>query len=187
MSNERRDPYLNHPYILFYYWKVTSSNPFHLACMSQWFAKTFVDPNHPNVTFKTAEHYMMYHKALIFDPEVADDIVNAPTPEEAKERGRKIRNFDRKKWDETSDDVVERGNYLKFGQNEELLRVILGTRRKTLIEASPTDRIWGIGFGVDDAKGKEQEWGSNRMGLALTRARDRLVKEHGQDFTAQVD
>ncbi|WVR00040.1 hypothetical protein IAU59_007182 [Kwoniella sp. CBS 9459] len=178
MVTAHRDPYLHQPYILFYYWEVNDETPFHLACMSQWFATSFVDPDHPHLTFPTAEHYMMYSKALIFDPSVADDIARAPTPEKAKEMGRKIRNFDREKWNETADDVVERGNYLKFGQNDDLLKVILRTKGKTLVEASPTDRIWGIGFGVNDAKGKEEQWGSNRMGLALTRARDRLVKEN---------
>ncbi|WVQ68023.1 uncharacterized protein L199_006229 [Kwoniella botswanensis] len=178
MPSDRLDPYLGQPYILFYHWEVDSKTPFHLACMSQWFATSFIDPDHSHLTFPTAEHYMMYRKALLFDPEVADEIAKAPTPEEAKERGRKIRNFDRAKWNEINDGVVERGNYLKFSQNVELKKVILKTKGRTLVESSPTDRIWGIGFGVDDAESKEHEWGANRMGLALTRARDRLVKEH---------
>ncbi|WWC63342.1 uncharacterized protein I303_105942 [Kwoniella dejecticola CBS 10117] len=177
MYKEPLDPVLHQPYILFWYWQVNDTTPFSLACMSQWFATTFHDPDHPHLTFPTAEHYMMYRKALVFDPDVADDIARAPTPEEAKERGRKIRNFDRKKWDEVNDGIVERGNYLKFSQNEKLKETILETKGKTLVEASPTDRIWGIGFGVDEAEGHEDEWGSNRMGLALTRARDRLVRE----------
>lgn len=162
MPNERLDPHLHQPYILFYHWEVNSTTPFHLACMSQWFATSFVDPDHPHLTFPTTEHYMMYRKALVFDPEVADEIARAPTPEEAKARGRKIRNFDRAKWDETNDQVVERGNYLKFGQNEDLRKIIIETKGKTLVEASPTDPIWGIGFAIEEAEGKEQEWGSNR-------------------------
>ncbi|WVR07522.1 hypothetical protein IAU60_004564 [Kwoniella sp. DSM 27419] len=178
MSQDRRDPVLHQPYILFYEWTVDEHTPFRLACMSQWFATAFVDPDHPDLTFPTTEHYMMYGKALVFDPEVAEEIARAPTPEKAKELGRKIRNFDRARWNEVADGIVEKGNYLKFGQNRDLLQVVLGTKGKTLVEASPTDRIWGIGFSIDDAEGRESEWGSNRMGLALTRARNRLIKEH---------
>ncbi|WWC90668.1 uncharacterized protein L201_005604 [Kwoniella dendrophila CBS 6074] len=177
LSKERLDPHLGHPYILFYHWEVNSETPLLLACMSQWFATSFKDPDHPHLTFPTTEHYMMYGKALVFDPEVADEIAKAPTPEEAKARGRKIRNFNREKWDETCDGIVEKGNYLKFSQNGDLRGIIVKTEGRTLVEASPTDRIWGIGFGVNDAEGKEDQWGTNRMGLALTRARDQIVRE----------
>ena len=37
--------------------------------------------------------------------------------------------------------VVERGNFLKFGQNEEMKQILLGTGSKQLVEASPNDRI----------------------------------------------
>ena len=44
-------------------------------------------------------------------------------------------------WDAACDKVVERGNWLKFGQNERLTRILLATEDKTLVEASPNDRI----------------------------------------------
>ncbi len=134
---------------------------------------------------------MMHGKALLFEPEAAQAIIDAPTPAEAKALGRKIKNFDRKKWDQHADDIVERGNYLKFGEDEELKGYVEETKPKILVEASTTDRIWGIGFSAEDAPGKEDQWGANRwvdfylgmdltlkntrMGLALTRARDKLI------------
>ena len=123
----------------------------------------------------------MYGKALLFDPEVAQAILDAPTPAEAKALGRKIKNFDRVKWGEHSDDIVERGNYLKFGQDPELKGYVVKTKGKTLVEASKTDRVWGIGFSAEEAVGKEDQWGTNRMGLALTRARDKLIAETGEE------
>ena len=119
----------------------------------------------------------MYQKALLFDPEAAQPILEAPTPAEAKALGRKVRNFDRVKWGERADGIVERGNYLKFGQDSELKGYLVETEGKVLVEASATDRVWGIGFSADDAVGKEDRWGTNRMGLALTRARDKLIAE----------
>jgi len=184
-----------HPYILFWEWDITPSNPASIACFSQWFARDFTDPGHPSVSFKTAEHYMMYRKALLFDPDAAQPIVDAPTPEEAKRRGREIRHFDKEKWNKHADDIVERGNYLKFSQHDDLKGYLLDTGDKTMVEANPDDRIWGIGFSVEDAPGREKEWGANRwgcclhrtqpladgrMGLALTRAKKQLQKEAKQ-------
>ena len=39
------------------------------------------------------------------------------------------------------DAVVERGNFLKFSQNQEMKDVLLSTGEKELIEASPNDKI----------------------------------------------
>jgi len=149
-------------YVFFYDHEITPSNPISLACFSQWFPRSFTDPKYPSARFLTAEHYMMHGKALIFDPPAAQPILDAPTPAEAKALGRKIRNFDRKKWDEFADDLVERGNYLKFGQDAELKGYVGRTEGKILVEASETDRIWGIGFSAEEAPGKEDQWGANR-------------------------
>ena len=72
------------------------------------------------------------------------------------------------------DAVVERGNLLKFTQNEKLKKILLETQYKTLVEASPNDRTWGIGFNVEQALGNEHEWGDNRLGKALMRVREQL-------------
>ena len=155
-----------HPYLLFWEWDITRTNPASFACFSQWFARDFTDPDHPSLTYKTAEHYMMYRKALLFDPDAAQAIVDAPTPDEAKRRGRAIRHFDREKWNDHADDIVERGNYLKFNQHDDLKRYLLDTGNKTMVEANPDDRIWGIGFSVDEAPEHEEEWGANRWANA---------------------
>jgi ribA/ribD-fused uncharacterized protein len=64
--------------------------------------------------------------------------------------------------------VVERANYLKFGQNEEMKTLLLATGEAIMVEASPVDRIWGIGFSVEEARGKEEQWGANRYAEAST-------------------
>jgi ribA/ribD-fused uncharacterized protein len=43
-----------------------------------------------------------------------------------------------------------------------------------LVEASPGDRIWGIGFDAENAEGNEEEWGRNKLGNALMKVRERL-------------
>ena len=63
---------------------------------------------------------------------------------------------------------------------------LLSTYPKTLVFASPNDRIWGIGFTEDDprALNKKSWMGQNLLGEILTRVRDKLM---GMDAkTAQV-
>ena len=76
--------------------------------------------------------------------------------------------------------MVEEGNYLKFSQNHDLKEVLLGTGDKVLVEASPDDRIWGIGFNSEEAEGRESEWGNNGLGKALMRVRERLRVEEAK-------
>jgi ribA/ribD-fused uncharacterized protein len=85
-----------------------------------------------------------------------------------------FRPFDKRNWETSCDGIVEQGNFLKFSQNPELKNILLGTGDKILVEASPTDRIWGIGFDSENAEGNEKEWGKNKLGNALMKVRDRL-------------
>jgi len=123
---------------------------------------------------------MMYHKALLMgDREVASKMLAAENahPCRAKALGREVRNFDADVWKGEADRVVEEANLRKFGQNEELKGVLLGTGNRQLVEASPDDRIWGIGFDSEHAEGNETEWGNNGLGNALMIVRERLRKE----------
>lgn len=151
-------------YVFFYGWKATSMYPRSLACFSQWWDQPFTDPSYPNTTFKTAEHYMMFRKAMLFDPDEAQAIVDAPTPSEAKQRGRAIKNFDKKRWDLHNDEIVETGSYRKFCSegSDDIRGFLLDTKGKRMVEASPTDRIWGIGYSAKDAMAHQDNWGLNK-------------------------
>lgn len=151
-------------YIFFWNHVVSPSNPYSLAVFSQWYPLSFIDPDQADIEFKTSEHYMMYAKALLFDPSRAEDVLAAPTPPDAQKIGRELKGWDKKKWDAVADGVVERGNYLKFGQSRDgkALQTLLGTRGKEMIEASPKDRIWGIGYGTKEAWAHREDWGTNR-------------------------
>lgn len=86
------------------------------SCFQQWFPSHFHDPEE-DTRFHTAEQFMMYHKALLMsDSSTARRILACTTPAEAKTLGREVQGFDQKIWDEHCDEVVEKGNWLKFSQ-----------------------------------------------------------------------
>jgi ribA/ribD-fused uncharacterized protein len=51
------------------------------------------------------------------------------------------------------------------------------TGDRELVEASPEDRIWGIGFTEKDAKENGERWGQNLLGKALVEVRRRIREE----------
>jgi hypothetical protein len=144
------------------------------GCLSQWWP---VSVTVDGVTYPSAEHYMMAAKALLFDDaEIAARIQAAPHPGAAKMLGRQVRGFDEQRWAQRRFDLVVTGNLAKFGQHPELRDFLLGTSSRILVEASPLDRIWGIGLAADDERATSpQLWpGLNLLGFALMEARDQL-------------
>jgi ribA/ribD-fused uncharacterized protein len=144
--------------------------------LSQWKVSYFDDSD--GVHYCCAEQYMMYKKALLFnDTETAQAIMNTSVPKEHQELGRQVKNFKQGVWDQHARDIVYDGNMLKFTQNPKLLKLLLATEDKILVEASPIDCIWGIGLNEGDAiHTHESEWlGKNWLGDVLTR-----VKRHFQ-------
>ncbi len=141
------------------------------GCLSQWYAAGFsVDGTH----YLTAEHWMMAEKARLFaDHDAHGRILAAATPAEAKELGRSVRGFDNAAWTQARYDIVLRGNLAKFEQNAELGQFLRETGERILVEASPVDRIWGIGLAHDDPRAADPtRWrGLNLLGFVLVEVR----------------
>jgi len=152
--------------------------------LSQWYESPF-HTGDKNVVFHTAEHYMMYHKARLFsDDETAVKILTYPPlhPEKVQALGRQVKNYDREKWLQHRERIVEEGSYHKYAHSlveEGLKAKLLATGDRELVEASPHDKIWGVGFGEEDAVENRDRWGLNLLGKALTRARNRIKEEQG--------
>lgn len=143
-------------------------------CLSQWYEAPFELEGR---RFATAEHAMMYGKARLFgDHGMAARILAAAGPGEARKLGRTVRGFVESRWSEARMEIVTAANVLKFGQNAELKRYLLGTGDCILVEASPLDRIWGIGLDPwNPLATAPTHWqGTNLLGFALMTARDRL-------------
>jgi ribA/ribD-fused uncharacterized protein len=145
-------------------------------CLSQWWPTAF---QADNVMFRSAEHYMMYRKAILFgDEESAGRIVAASHPRQAKMLGRRVRNFDEQMWKKQRYDIVVDASLAKFDQDSQLRAFLLGTGDRVLVEASPLDRIWGIGMTARDERATDPAlWqGLNLLGFALMQARAELAQ-----------
>lgn len=157
-----------------FFWGHTAKDEITKACFSQWFPYEFEENG---IIYKTAEHYMMAGKAKLFnDHEILEQILKAETPNQAKSLGRKVKNFDPDIWNEHRYEIVKKGNFLKFSQNEKFKGFILSTDNKIIVEASPYDTIWGIGMLETDPNTKNPaQWnGENLLGFALMEVRDEL-------------
>lgn len=144
------------------------------SCLSQWFPAPFVIDG---VRYATAEHFMMAEKARLFrDAEALPRVLAAPTPADAKAVGREVRGYDDAAWEAARFAAVVRGNVAKFGQSDALRSFLLGTGDRILVEASPRDRVWGIGMGASnpDARDPARWRGRNLLGFALMEAREQL-------------
>lgn len=144
------------------------------SCLSQWWPSPFtVD----SVTYPSAEHWMMAGKARLFGDAAAErEAVEASSPAAAKKAGRTVRGFDEDVWKRERFALVVAGSVHKFGQDPDLREYLLNTGERVLVEASPVDRIWGIGLAADDERAERpQQWrGLNLLGFALMEARTRL-------------
>ncbi|RAO20684.1 N-glycosidase [Micromonospora noduli] len=150
------------------------------GCLSQWWPAPFTADD---TRFATAEHYMMWRKATLFgDRAMAKQILAAPHPHAAKVLGGRVAGFDQQTWSEHRFAIVVAGNLAKFDQHPALRAFLLATGLRVLVEASPVDRIWGIGLNRDDpAAGDPACWrGLNLLGFALMQVREALEDQGRQ-------
>lgn len=144
------------------------------SCLSQWFAAPFEVQGQ---RYATAEHWMMAEKARLFeDAAMFERIVATDDPAEAKALGREVRGFDQERWSAARFGIVVAGGEAKFGAHEGLRTFLLGTGDEVLVEATPRDRIWGIGMGRDNPAARDpRRWrGKNLLGFSLMEVRRRL-------------
>lgn len=144
---------------------------------SQWHICSFIVDG---IVYNSSEQFMMAMKAMYFlDDEVLAEIMATDSPKKQKGLGRKVNNFDADKWNLVCKDFVYKGNKAKFEQNHELKLLLLATEGTTLVEASPYDKIWGIGLSEHDPKSRDRStWkGKNWLGEVLTKLREDMIAE----------
>lgn len=127
--------------------------------------------------FANCEQYMMFEKAMLFqDYPSARAIMGTSNPKTVKALGRQVNNFDERIWSQHREHIVTVGNYNKFTQNSELKNYLANSGRNIFVEASPYDKIWGIGLDKNDPAALDpKKWrGLNLLGRAITAVRDKL-------------
>lgn len=128
-----------------FFWNQPKGTP--RAVFNQWYIESF---EYRGFTFACAEQAMMAMKAIHFhDIGTLAQILKCTNPRAVKALGREVKNYNDEEWDRVRLGYVIEINIAKFWQNDAAREELLATDGKTLVEASPVDRIWGIGMAED--------------------------------------
>jgi ribA/ribD-fused uncharacterized protein len=143
----------------------------HTSPFSNFYRRPFVVKK---VNFFHREGFIMFCKAMLFgDRFAAEKILTAYRPIDAKELGRMVQGFDQRMWESKVEGYAVEGCIAQFGQHPDMLSHLMRTGDRELVEASPTDRIWGIGMAADNPRIMERAlWGNNKQGRILMRTRE---------------
>jgi ribA/ribD-fused uncharacterized protein len=103
------------------------------------------------------------------DAEMALGMLFESDPKTLKGMGRDVKNFDNALWVKHRLAVMVYACYLKFSQNMAMKAELLATGQRVIVEASPDDRVWGIGLEESDPRCLDKAlWeGLNLLGEAL--------------------
>lgn len=148
--------------------------------------KYILDDSKKEVNFDSSEQLFMWFKAFHFkDKNIANKILDAKEPNEAKPLGRKVKDyrsgsekeFDVFEWDKVRYEYMLKALRAKF--NEKTMKeALLDTGNKILVEGSPVDKVWGVGLNYNDERILDKSnWnGTNLLGKALMEVRDEIRK-----------
>lgn len=148
--------------------------------LSNWLVTDFVVDG---ISYTSAEQHMMAEKARHFGDTVNEaKIMSNHNPRQQKLYGRQVENFDGDEWKSVCVDRCYPGIKAKFAQNESLKQMLLSTGNKKIAEASPIDRIWGIGLSPTDIRARNPDnWdGANLLGEILMLVREELRNEDSE-------
>lgn len=123
----------------------------------------------------TSEKLFMQQKAVVFgDYDTLLKINKSKSPMDCKRLGRKVKGFDLDTWDKCKYAAMLTALDWKYRLCSDFRKALHASKDKILVEASPEDRIWGIGFHEDNAEGNEDDWGMNLLGKALMEIRNNV-------------
>lgn len=148
------------------------------GCFSNFYPCKIV---HEGNEFISSEQLFMYQKAKYFhDDEIAEKILKAKTPKEAKKLGREIKGFNDRDWAYGREYAMRVALIAKFTQNEDLKNELISSKYDGLefVEASHTDRIWGIGYSAEKCFDvSEDMWGMNLLGKLINQVREYIISQ----------
>lgn len=129
--------------------------------------------------FNSTEQAFMWYKANFFgDRAICVRAVEETDASKVKQLGRLVKNYDEAAWQCVRLGFMTYVNLMKYRQNPEFLEQLLSTGNKILVEASPYDKIWGVGLAQNDKLILDSSnWkGQNLLGIALMKVRELLKK-----------
>lgn len=175
---------VSEPLSLFWHGELSNWHMCQFTAPFPWYllagTNTSVFPQESTMVFNCTEQYMMFAKAVCFgDWYLACKIMEATSPKVQKELGRKVADYDEERWKSVRKAVVFEANYHKFSQHEYLRDVLMSTNGTACVEASPYDRVWGIGLAATDPRAYYRSlWnGENLLGEVLDDVRKTLMEK----------
>lgn len=111
------------------------------------------------------------------DSKIATQILQTNDVAQVKALGRMVSGYDDNYWNGIRQIVVYKGLLAKFSQNEDLEKLLIGTKTAILAECTVRDKIWGIGLSMNDVKRFDRtKWqGQNLLGYTLMMVREQLA------------
>jgi len=137
---------------------------FYHGPLSNWWRAPY---EHGGRAFNCTEQQMMVSKAMLNGDWASVDVIMACDGAwDGTQR-------DFNKYPREQQRLVTVANLPKYAQHPLLLEVLALSKGRLLVEASPIDRIWGIGLRRDDPRALDPaQWqGKNYLGQVLTRVR----------------
>lgn len=143
----------------------------------------FEDDKHRR--WDSSEAYFMFQKVWFHNrvDHAKWILEHSDCPGMCKSIGRRIPNYDELGWSRKRYACMLKAVTLKFHQNPDLARLLLGTGDRVMVEASPVDPWWGVGMGTDHPDIlKPEKWkGTNMLGCCLMEVRRLLRVTHHTD------
>lgn len=138
-----------------------------------------------NITYNCSEQYIMRKKCLLFnDTDQAEEVMIEESPVLQKSLGSKIKNFDKKLWEEKAEKLVTDGIRAKVYQNPYIKKLLVETGDRKIGEANGKDNLFAIGCYMNDKNAWDSQWkGQNIMGKVLEHIRAELLP----DIEAKID
>nr|WP_081674424.1 macro domain-containing protein [Butyrivibrio sp. VCD2006] len=171
-----------HTYVCF--WMAEKNSEY--CQLSLWFKGDPIFINGRRYT--TASQYIMSEKALLFgDVDTYKKIMNEEDPALCEKLGMQVKNFDEVIWKKCCREIIFNANVGKFLSDKNFSDALKSTGDSVIVEASPTDDIYGAGLAKDDIISQDgtlitppQNWhveGSdfqarNELGFVLMAVRD---------------
>ena len=125
-------------------------------------------------TYHSSEQFIQHQKALYCnDYEAANKIMLTKSVLACKQLSYSINNYDHQGWTNAANERCCEGLRAKFTQNPSLLRILLSTGNKLLVECSK-DSIWGTGVPLYrwDCLQKRHWAGNGKLSDLLMEIRD---------------